>query len=138
MGLSWGEIDLSVTPSDDEILPEVAALNFVVTGARANKFDSEKVDVFARVYDGEYKGRPTIFSYPDPVKQEWSPGVFARLAKSMGIPINKDETPVEYITRAAGQGGKFTAPVKHRKVEYDGLETTKSEVAIMKVRSFRG
>lgn len=135
--MSWGEIDLSTTPSDNEILPE-AVLNFVVTGAKNNKFDAEKVDVFAKVFDGEFKGRPTIFSYPDPAKQDWSPGVFARLAKSMGIPIEKGETPVAYIARAAKEGGKFTAPVKHRKVEFDGLEDTKSEINIMKVKSFRG
>lgn len=135
--MSWGEIDLSTTPSDNDILPE-AILNFVVTGARANKFDAEKVDVFAKVYDGEFKGRPTIFSYPDPAKQDWSAGVFVRLAKSMGIPIEKGEKPVEYITRAASAAGKFTAPVKHRKVEYDGLEDTKGEVNIMKVKAYRG
>lgn len=136
--MSWGEIDLSTTPSDNEILPESDSLNFVVTGGKANKFDAEKVDVFAKVVDGEFKGRSTIFSYPDPAKQEWSAGVFVRLAKSMGIPINKGETPVDYITRAAAEKGRFTAPVKHRTVTYDGLETTKSEVAIMKVKAYRG
>jgi hypothetical protein len=136
--MSWGEIDLSTTPSDNEILPEASALNFVVTGAKENKFDAEKVDVFAAVYDGEFKGRKTIFSYPDPAKQDWSAGVFVRLAKSMGIAINKGEKPVDYIKRAAAEKGKFTAPVKHRVVTYDGLEDTKSEVNIMKVKAFRG
>lgn len=136
--MSWGEIDLSTTPSDNEILPELPAVNFVVTGAKENKFDAEKVDVFAKVFDGEFKGRPTIFSYPDPAKQDWSAGVFVRLAKSMGIPINKGEKPVDYIKRAATAQGKFTAPIKHRIVTYDGLEDTKSEINIMKVKSYRG
>lgn len=136
--MSWGDIDLSTTPSDNEILPESDSMNFIVTGAKVNKFDPEKVDVFAKVYDGEFKGRPTIFSYPDPAKFDWSAGVFVRLAKSMGFPVNKGEKPVDYITRAATEKGKFTAPVKHRTVTYDGLETTKSEVSIMKVKSYRG
>lgn len=135
--MSWGEIDLSTTPSDNEILPE-AVFNFVVTGGRVNKFDPEKVDVFAKVFDGDLKGRPTVFSYPDPAKMDWSAGVFVRLAKSMGIAINKGETPVEYIGRAAAAAGKFTAPVNHRTVTYDGLDTVKSEVAIFKVKAYRG
>lgn len=136
--MSWGEIDLSTVPSDQEILPASESLNFVVTGARSNKFDAEKVDVFAKVFDGDFKGRGTIFSYPDPAKQDWSPGVFARLAKSMGIPIEKGETPVTYILRAAKLGGKFAAPVKHRETEVDGLPVTKSEINIMKVKAYRG
>lgn len=136
--MSWGSIDLSTTPSDNEILPESPAMNFVLTGAQENKFDSEKVDVFAKVYDGEFKGRTTIFSYPDPEKQSWSAGVFVRLAKSVGLPIEKGEKPVDYIKRAATQTGKFTAPIKHRVVTYDGLEDTKSEVNIMKVKAYRG
>lgn len=135
--MSWGEIDLSTVPTDLEVLPE-ATLNFVVVSAKNNKFDPEKVDVLAKVYDGEFKGRTTFFSYPDPAKQDWSPGVFARLAKSLGIPIEKGESPVAYIGRAASLGGKFTAPVKHRLVESDGLPVTKSEVNIMKVKSYRG
>lgn len=135
--MSWGDIDLSTVPSDLEILPE-ATLNFVVTGGKNNRFDPEKIDVFAKVFDGDFKGRGTIFSYPDPAKQDWSPGVFARLAASMKIPIEKGETPVAYLARAASAGGKFTAPVKHREVEVDGLPVTKSEVNIMKVKSYRG
>lgn len=135
--MSWGDVDLSTVATDLEVLPE-SILNFVVVSAKPNKFDAEKVDVLAKVFDGELKGRTTFFSYPDPAKQDWSPGVFARLAKSMGIPIEKGEQPVAYINRAASAGGKFTAPIKHRLVEVDGLETTKSEVNIMKVKSYRG
>lgn len=137
LNMSWGEIDLSSVSTDLEVLPE-AILNFALVSAKPNKFDSEKVDVLAKVYDGELKGRTTFFSYPDPAKQDWSPGVFARLAKSVGIPIEKGEQPVAYINRAAAAGGKFTAPVKHRAVEVDGLPVTKSEVNIMKVKSYRG
>lgn len=135
--MSWGDVDLSTVATDLEVLPE-SILNFVVVSAKPNKFDAEKVDVLAKVFDGELKGRTTFFSYPDPAKQDWSPGVFARLAKSMGIPIEKGEMPVAYINRAASAGGKFTAPIKHRLVEVDGLETTKSEVNIMKVKAYRG
>lgn len=136
--MSWGDIDLSTAPADNEQLPVSEALNFVVTGAKPNKFDVDKVDVFAKVFDGEYRGRKTIFSYPDPAKQDWSTGIFVRLAKSMGIPINKGESPVEYIQRAATEGGKFTAPVKSRTVEVDGLEVDKHEIQIFKVKSYRG
>lgn len=135
--MSWGDIDLSTVATDLEVLPE-AILNFAVVSAKPNKFDAEKVDVLAKVYDGELKGRTTFFSYPDPARFDWSAGVFARLGASMGIPFEKGEQPVAYINRAATLGGKFTAPVKHRKVEVDGLETTKSEVNIMKVKAYRG
>lgn len=134
--MTWGEIDLSTVPTDQDVLPE-AVLNFAIVSAKANRFDAEKVDVLAKVFDGEFKGRTTFFSYPDPAKQDWSPQLVARAAKSMGIPIEKGEGPVEYFNRAAGVGGKFTAPIKHRVVEVDGLPVTKAEVNIMKVKSYR-
>jgi hypothetical protein len=60
--------------------------------------------------------------------------MFARLAKAIGIAINPHESPVDYLNRAAEAGGSFSAPVKHRSVDQDGVETVKAEINIMKVK----
>jgi hypothetical protein len=133
--MSWGDIDLSSVSTDQDLLPE-ATLNFVLVSAKENRFDHNKVDVLVKVFDGEFKGRTTFMSYPDPAKFDWSPQLVARLAKVVGEPINKGEGPIDYINRVAG--GKFSAPMKHRVVEVDGLPETRSEVNVMKVRAYRG
>ena len=136
--MSWGDIDLSTARADNEVLPESEATNFLITGAGKNKFDSEKVDVYAKVLDGPEKGARTVFSYPNPNDYDWVIGVFKRLVNSIGIKIEEGESPVDYLIRVAKLEGKFTAPVKHREYEKDGLTTVKGEVNTWKIKSYKG
>lgn len=135
--MGWGDIDLSTVPADNELLP-AEVFNFVVTGGKPNKFNSNKVDVSAKVADGQYKGTSAFFSYPDPAEQEWSVGVFKRLVNSIGIKIEEGESPVDYLNRVAKAGGKFTAPIKHRDIEKDGLVETRGEVNTWKISTHKG
>jgi hypothetical protein len=132
--MSWGTIDLSEVSTDGVTLPE-EVFNFELVKAKPNNFDENKIDVNAKVIsEGPFKGERVWFSYPDPDTYKWSPQLVARLAKNMSIKIESGETALEFLNRAAGLGGKFSAPMQHRVVEKDGLPTTKSEVNIMKVR----
>lgn len=136
--MSWGDIDLSTVPADNEQLPASDATNFVITGGGYNKFDKAKVDVYAKVYDGPLKGKSTVFSYPDPEKQDWSPGVFKRLVNSVGGKMEAGEGPVEFLVRVGkSKDAIFTAPVKEREFEKDGLVETRGEVNTWKVRSYK-
>lgn len=132
--MSWGTIDLSEVSTDGKVLPE-ETFNFELVKAKPNNWNEAKIDVNAKVIsDGKFKGERVWFSYPDPETYDWSPQLIARLAKHMGIKIDAGEKALDFLNRAAGLGGKFSAPMRHRVFEKDGLPTTKSEVNIMAVR----
>ena len=139
--MAWGDIDLSEVDNGDLVLPEDTNYNFALVSAKVNNFDTEKVDVVAKVLDGPYDkkfvGKVVYFSYPDPHKYEWSTQLVAKLAKQMKIPFDKGENVITYFNRASKAGGSFMAPVKHRVVEVDGLPETRSELNIFGVKRIK-
>lgn len=133
---SWSEIDLTAVPTDLDVLPEGQEFTFeLLPGARYGKFDPNRIEAAAKVVEGEFSGRVSYFSYPDPEKQEWSKGVFVRMTRALGEEINTGEDPVDYLHRVAG--GKFLSKVKHRAYSTDGVDGVKAELAIGNVKPVR-
>lgn len=133
---SWLEVDLTQIPTDNEVLPEGTYYDFeLLAGAKPSRFDPDRIECAAKVVNGEFAGRIKYFSYPSPEKQPWVRGVFVRMTHALGTDIEEGEHPVDYLNRVAG--AQFSAPVKHRQVDVDGMETTKDEVKIGNVRAVR-
>lgn len=135
--MSWSEIDLTSVSTESNVLPENVDYTWeLLPGAKFSRFDPGRVEAAAKVATGEFAGRVKYFSYPDPKKQSWSPGVFIRLTKAVGIEVEEGESPVDYLNRVAGSN--FTAPVRHRLVpDEGGAEATKDEVKIQNVKPVR-
>jgi hypothetical protein len=134
--MAWEEIDLTSVSTDNDLLPEeVDYVWELLPGAKFGRFDLERVEAAGKVASGEFAGRVKYFSYPDPKKQSWSPGVFVRMTKAIGIELEDGEGPVDYLNRVAGN--HFVAPVKHRMVSYEGADTTKDEIKITNVKAVR-
>ena len=129
------EVDLTTIPTDNEVLPENQYYNFeLLPGAKPSRYDADRIECAAKVVDGEFAGRVKYFSYPDPNKVgDWVRGVFIRMTHAIGVEIEEGEHPVDYLNRVAG--GKFSAPVKHRVVDSDGVDTTKDEIKIGNIRA---
>lgn len=135
--MSWGDINLSELTTEQKVLPEETDFNFeLLPGAKFNPWNPNRVDAAAKVIDGEFAGERLYFSYPDPVENTWVPGVFARMIKALKVEAETGEDPVTYLNRAAGS--KFTAKVKHRRVDTDGVETVKAEIKIGNVKGYKG
>jgi hypothetical protein len=134
---SWMEVDLTTVPTDNEVLPENQYFNFeLLAGAKPSRFDPDRIECAAKVIDGEFAGRVKYFSYPDPAKVgDWVRGVFIRATRAFGVEIEKGETPVEYLNRVAG--AHFSAPVKHRIVDSDGVDSTKDEIKIGNIKAVK-
>lgn len=133
---SWLDVDLTTIPTDNEVLPEGVYYDFeLLAGAKPSRFDPDRLECAAKVINGEFTGRVKYFSYPSPALQPWVRGVFVRLTHAIGEDIAEGEHPVDYLNRAAG--GHFSAPVKHRQIDVDGMETTKDEIKIGNIRAVR-
>lgn len=133
---AWLDVDLTTIPTDNDVLPEGQYFNFeLLPGAKPGKFNPDRIECAAKVVDGEFAGRVKYFSYPPPAEQPWVLGVFVRMTRALGVEIETGEEPVDYLNRAAG--GHFAAPVRHRKVDTDGMDTTKDEIKIGNVRAIR-
>lgn len=137
--MSWADVDLTEVSPDNELLPEDRDYVFeLLAGAKPNQFNPNRIEVAARVAEGEFTGRVLYFSYPDPDEQPWVRGVFVRMVKAIGQELNDDEKydPVRYLNRVAG--GKFVTKVKHRQVSSNGDDITKVEPKIGNVKAYKG
>lgn len=134
---SWMEVDLTTIPTDNATLPENVYYNFeLLPGAKASRYDADRIECAAKVIDGEFAGKVKYFSYPDPNKVgDWVRGVFVRMTHALGSEIEEGEHPVDYLNRVAGH--QFSASVKHRPVDTDGVTTIKDEIKIGNVRAIR-
>jgi hypothetical protein len=135
---SWMDVDLTTVPADNEVLPEGRKFVFeLLEGAKPASFDPDRINFSAKVVDGEFAGRVVYASYPNPEKVgQWVKGVFIRMTHALGEPIGDGEHPVDYLNRMAGH--HFVAPVKHRQVQQDGVDTIKGEINIGNVSAYRG
>lgn len=133
---AWLDVDLTTVPTDNAVLPEGQYFNFeLLAGAKESKFKADRIECAAKVVGGEFDGQVKYFSYPPPAEQPWVRGVFVRLTHALGVEIESGEEPVAYLNRVAG--GQFSASVKHRVVDQDGMDTTKDEIKIGNIRAVR-
>lgn len=137
--MPWTDIDLSGLSDEMERVPEGEYTFALLAGAKYGQFDTNKVELAAKVAEGEYTGRVIYFSYPDPAKQDWSPNALKRLESSLkkdGAPsIEEGQDPVVFLNQETVVGTKFKAPVFHR--DYtgaDGTEQKRAEIRLFKVR----
>lgn len=137
--MSWADIDLTEVSPDNELIPEDRDYVFeLLPGAKPSQFNPNRLECAARVAEGEFTGRVLYFSYPDPAEQPWVAGVFKRMVIALGVDLADDEkhNPVAYLNRVAG--AKFVTKVKHRVVQSNGDDVTKSEPKIGNVKPYRG
>lgn len=137
--MSWTEIDIVNVSTEMALLPEGEYVFALLAGAKYSQFDKQKIELGAKVVEGEYTGRVQYFSYGDPDKAPAMLGAFKRLeialTKSTGVAATTGEDPVEYLNNPEVVGGKFIAPIKHRTYQNkEGETVTKSDVAVFKVK----
>lgn len=137
MSNTWNEIDWTAETGDNNILPENTEFVFeLLKGAKYGKFNPNRIELGAKVVEGEFKGAVNYFSYPDPKEQAWVPGVFRRLCNAIVAndveDIQTDEDPVDFLTRSAGS--KFRAPVRHRTRTYEGADEQVAEIKIGNIK----
>lgn len=137
---SWSEVDLSGISLEMELLPEGKYVFSLLPGAKYNQWNPNKIEVGAKVEEGDFKGRVIYFSYGDPDKTPSMKTAMKRLevalAASTGVEANGTD-PLSYLNNADVVGGKFLAPVRHRIIPAteEKPETPKAEISIFKVAS---
>jgi hypothetical protein len=131
---TWQDMDLSTVVADNSLLPE-RDYNFTLDGAKYNQWNPQKIDVSAKVADGEFVGRKVFFSYPEPNKFEWSPNVLRRLLDILGVEPEANEGAVDALNR--GVGGSFSSVVTHKTItNHDtGEESKRANLDIFKVKA---
>ena len=137
--MSWTEVDLANVSAEMELIPEGTYVFSLLPGAKTNQWNPNKIEVGAKIVDGEYAGRVTYLSYGDPDKVPAMIGAMKRLeialAKNTGVAAEEGQGIVDYLNLVAG--GKFVAPVKHRLIpaKEEGEEPTpRAEIAVFKVK----
>lgn len=135
--MSWNEIDLQGVSADMELIPEGKYLFSLLSGAKYSQWNPNKIEVGAKIDEGEFAGRVVYFSYGDPEKVPAMVGAFKRLeialSKNTGTAIETGQDPVEYLNSVTG--GKFISDIKHRTyTNNEGETNTKAELAVFKVK----
>lgn len=140
--MSWTEVDLANVSAEMEKVPEGTYVFSVLPGAKYNQWNPNKIEVGAKITEGEYSGRVVYFSYGDPAKVPAMIGAFKRLeialAKNTGVSIEEGQDPVAYLNTVAG--GLFVAPVKHRVIpakedDPESQPDTRVEIGVFKVKA---
>jgi hypothetical protein len=137
--MSWTEVNLAGLADDMERVPEGEYTFALLAGAKYGQFDQNKIEVAAKIVDGESAARVMYFSYPDPAKQDWSPNALKRLESALkkdGAPaIEEGQDPTVYLNQETVVGTRFKAPVFHREyTSADGTEQKRAEIRLFKVR----
>lgn len=109
LGIRWSEV--AVQPNT---LPE-GNYQFTLLGGKTD--DNGRTFASAAVADGEFTGKRLNLSYPNFAQYEWGQTEFKRLSIALGMEIQDEEDPVEFLQRATGS--TFTARVKHRADQTD-------------------
>lgn len=140
--MSWIELDLTGVSTEMELVPVGNYVFTLLAGAKYNQWNPGKIEVGAKIVEGEYAGRVVYFSYGDPDKVPAMIGAFKRLeialAKASGVSIEAGQDPVQYLNTVAGS--QFVAAVKNRIIppkegEEDSQPTPKAEIDVFKIRS---
>jgi hypothetical protein len=113
---SWMELDLAGISTEMATVPEGQYVMTLLPGAKYNQWSPNKLEVGAKIAEGEYANRVVYFSYGDPEKVPTMAGAFKRLeialAKNSGVAIETGDDPVAYLNSVAG--AKFIGTVRHR------------------------
>ena len=137
--MGWNEVNLAGISDEMELLPDGQYVFALLAGAKFNQWDANKIDVAAKVSEGEFAGRVQYFSYPDPTKQDWSPQALKKLSKCLvadGAPsIEENQDPVAYLNQDDVVGKRFIAPVARREYEsQDGEKKSRLDIKLFKIR----
>lgn len=138
---SWTDLDLVNVSTEMALVPEGKYVFELLPGAKYNQWDKNKIEVAAKVSEGEYTGRIVYFSYGDPVKVPAMAGAFKRLEKALtqfsGVAIEAGDDPTDYLNEQAGS--KFIGFVRHRLVPpkpedgADAKPTPKQDLNVFKI-----
>jgi len=137
--MAWAEINISGISDEMEQLPEGSYVLALLNGAKFGQWDKNKIELAAKVVEGEYTGRVVYFSYPDPGTKDWSPAALKRLINALvadgADPIADNQDPIEYLNQETVVSHKFIAPVVAQTYTgQDGEEKTKVTIKLFKVR----
>lgn len=140
--MSWNEVNLVGVSTEMETLPEGVPYTFaLLAGAKYGQWDPNKIELGAKVVDGEYAGRVVYFSYGNPEKAPSMVQALKRLEIALvadeAPAIAEGEDPVTYLNNPEVVGKRFVAPLKHRSYEKDGETVTKADVSVFKVKSVK-
>lgn len=138
--MSWTEVDLAGVSTEMERVPEGEYVMSLLTGAKFNKWQPNKIEVGAKIIEGEYAGRVQYFTYGDPEKTPSMLQAMKRLeqalAKSTGREIQPGEDILSYLNDPEVVGGKFVATIKHREyTDKEGQQQVKADVSLFKVKA---
>lgn len=136
--MSWNEIDLQGVSTEMELIPEGKYVFALLAGAKYSQWNPNKIEVGAKIVEGDFSGRVVYFSYGDPEKVPAMVGAFKRLesalAKNTGVGIETGQDPVEYLNLVAN--GQFIGEIKHRTYKNtEGVDQTKADLAVFKVKA---
>lgn len=138
--MSWQEIDLASITDEMDTIPNGQYVFELITGTKYGKFDPNKLEVPAKIAEGEFKGRIVYLSYPDPAKKSWSPAAVKRLemalVKDGAAAISDNQDPTVFFNQDDVVGHKFISVYETR--EYtgnDGEQKKASDVKLFKVRA---
>ena len=137
--MSWQETNLVGVSTELETLPENQPFTFaLLAGAKLGQWDPNKIELGAKVVEGEYAGRVVYFSYGNPDKSPSMIQALKRLEQALvadGAPaIEAGEDPVAYLNNPEVVGKKFIAPLRHRTYDKDGENVTKADISVFKVK----
>src|SRR5580658_10337164 len=114
--MSWNEIDLQGVSTEMDLIPEGKYVFTLLPGAKYSQWNPNKIEVGAKIAEGEFAGRVVYFSYGDPEKVPAMVGAFKRLeialSKNYGTAIETGQDPVDYLNGVAG--AQFISDIKHR------------------------
>ena len=139
---SWVEIDLAGISDEMETIPDGMYVFSLLAGAKPSKWDANKLEIPAKVAEGDFTNRVVYLSYPDPGKQAWSPAALKRLEKAVvadGAPsIEEGQKVLDYFNQPEVVGHKFIAPIETRNFEgQDGEQKSKTDIKLFKVRALK-
>lgn len=135
----WSEVDLSGVSTEMELIPEGKYVAALLSGAKYNQWNPNKIEVGAKIVEGEYAGRVVYFSYGDPEKIPSMVQALKRLETALkadtGIGAAEGEDPISFLNNPEVVGGKFLMPVRHRVIPAteDKPEQPKADVSVFKV-----
>jgi hypothetical protein len=139
--MSWTEVDLAGVSSEMERIPEGSYVWALLPGTKFSKFDKDKIELGAKIVDGEYNGRVIYFSYGSPEKAPSMVQALKRLEEALvkdGAPaIAEGQDKIEYFNDAEVVGKRFIAPVKHRSFVKNGdtEPTVKEDISVFKLKA---
>jgi hypothetical protein len=125
---SWDDAVVADLNPQFDVIPE-GDYTFKLIGAAPHKFAEGALNVSVAIdSEGEQRGRRVFQKLKSPAE---NPGVLrdvARLAQVMGIDPQPGEKTMEYLGRAAQEGGRFAAPLTHYK--YVNKETGEDGLSV--------